>query len=144
MHEKATISRTIAGSNTDHVEIVINLVVAPFPRLRLPGRVLNTEETMLPALPLTVEASLTNPLQHISLFVPLNLPIMSLRTARTAMSAIRNSSASKQRLSQVQRHFSSTASTRQEIQDAYILSASRTPTAKVLPSNPFRNSMGWL
>jgi hypothetical protein len=57
---------------------------------------------------------------------------MSLRTARTAMSSLRNSSsASKHRLSQVQRHFSATASARQEIQEAYILSASRTPTGKV-------------
>ncbi|KAE9364096.1 thiolase, partial [Stipitochalara longipes BDJ] len=56
---------------------------------------------------------------------------MSLRTARAAMSSLRNSStAPKQRLSQVQRHFSSTTSARQEIQEAYILSASRTPTAK--------------
>ncbi|TVY62291.1 Acetyl-CoA acetyltransferase [Lachnellula suecica] len=50
---------------------------------------------------------------------------------RLAMSSVRNaSSASKQRLSQVQRHFSATASAKQEIQEAYILSASRTPTAK--------------
>ena len=34
------------------------------------------------------------------------------------------------RLSQVQRHFSSTPTIRKEIQDAYIISASRTPTAK--------------
>ncbi|KIN08668.1 hypothetical protein OIDMADRAFT_100370 [Oidiodendron maius Zn] len=47
------------------------------------------------------------------------------------MSSIRSPSAtSKVRLSQVQRHFSATTSARQEIQDAYILSASRTPTAK--------------
>ena len=51
---------------------------------------------------------------------------------RYAMSSIRSPSAtSKVRLSQVQRHFSATTSARQEIQDAYILSASRTPTAKV-------------
>lgn len=50
---------------------------------------------------------------------------------RYAMSSIRSPSAtSKVRLSQVQRHFSATTSARQEIQDAYILSASRTPTAK--------------
>lgn len=51
---------------------------------------------------------------------------------RFAMSSARNPSAvSKQRLTQVQRHFSATTSARQEIQDAYILSAARTPTAKV-------------
>ncbi|TVY50732.1 Acetyl-CoA acetyltransferase, mitochondrial [Lachnellula cervina] len=50
---------------------------------------------------------------------------------RFAMSSARNPSAvSKQRLTQVQRHFSATTSARQEIQDAYILSAARTPTAK--------------
>ncbi|KAK2796614.1 hypothetical protein FQN50_009490 [Emmonsiellopsis sp. PD_5] len=37
---------------------------------------------------------------------------------------------SAQRLGQVQRHFSSSRSCRKEIQDAYILSAARTPTAK--------------
>ena len=59
----------------------------------------------------------------------LSKPVMSLRYAA---SSVRNSSAaSKQRLSQVQRHFSATTSARREIQDAYILSASRTPTAKV-------------
>ncbi len=59
---------------------------------------------------------------------------MSLRAARTAMSSLRNSStASNHRLSQVQRHFSATTSARQEIQEAYILSASRTPTGKVRP-----------
>jgi hypothetical protein len=58
--------------------------------------------------------------------------VMSLQAARTAMSSLRNSStSSKQRLSQVQRHFSATTSARKEIQEAYILSASRTPTAKV-------------
>ncbi|KUJ17213.1 thiolase [Mollisia scopiformis] len=55
---------------------------------------------------------------------------MSFRAARTAMSTLRNSPASQQRLAQVQRHFSATTSAKQEIQDAYILSASRTPTAK--------------
>ncbi|KAH0533988.1 hypothetical protein FGG08_007400 [Glutinoglossum americanum] len=39
-------------------------------------------------------------------------------------------SGSQQRLAQVQRHFSSSPSSRTEIQDAYILSAARTPTAK--------------
>ncbi|PMD21316.1 acetyl-CoA acetyltransferase [Hyaloscypha hepaticicola] len=47
------------------------------------------------------------------------------------MSSLRNSpTASKHRLSQVQRHFSATTSARQEVQEAYILSASRTPTGK--------------
>lgn len=38
---------------------------------------------------------------------------------------------SSARLSQVQRHFSTTSPVRKEIQDAYILSAARTPTGKV-------------
>jgi hypothetical protein len=72
------------------------------------------------------------PTLFLLLVVLISYSTMSLRTARTAMSSLRNSStASKQRLSQVQRHFSSTTSARQEIQEAYILSASRTPTAKV-------------
>jgi acetyl-CoA C-acetyltransferase len=45
------------------------------------------------------------------------------------MSSLRNTP--KQRLSQVQRHFSATTAAKQEIQEAYIISASRTPTAKV-------------
>ncbi|KAG9239989.1 Thiolase, N-terminal domain-containing protein [Calycina marina] len=51
---------------------------------------------------------------------------------RYALSSIRNLSilASKQSLSQGQRHFSASTLVKQEIQDAYILSASRTPTAK--------------
>lgn len=56
---------------------------------------------------------------------------MSSRISRTAMASLRNASASAQRIAQVQRHFSSTTSARQEIQEAYILSAARTPTAKV-------------
>ncbi|KAG9236776.1 Thiolase, N-terminal domain-containing protein [Amylocarpus encephaloides] len=47
-----------------------------------------------------------------------------------AMSSVRSSTVPKQRLSQVRRHFSATTSVKQEIQDAYILSAARTPTAK--------------
>ncbi|CZR69758.1 acetyl-CoA acetyltransferase, mitochondrial precursor [Phialocephala subalpina] len=54
---------------------------------------------------------------------------MSLRAARSAMSSVRNSPAQR-RVAQVQRHFSATTSARQEIQEAYILSAARTPTAK--------------
>lgn len=46
---------------------------------------------------------------------------------RMASSKSSNSSA---RLSQLQRHFSSSAPVRKEIRDAYIISASRTPTAK--------------
>lgn len=51
-------------------------------------------------------------------------------TASTIRSATRMSSTSTARLAQVQRHFSSTPVPRKEIQDAYILSAARTPTAK--------------
>jgi len=42
-----------------------------------------------------------------------------------------NSSTATQRLAQVGRHFSSSTAVRKEIQDAYILSAARTPTTKV-------------
>ncbi|KAJ9663205.1 Acetyl-CoA acetyltransferase erg10A, mitochondrial [Neophaeococcomyces mojaviensis] len=45
-------------------------------------------------------------------------------------SAARMSSKPTARLAQVQRHFSSTTPARKEIQDAYIISAARTPTAK--------------
>ncbi|KAL3421137.1 acetyl-acetyltransferase [Phlyctema vagabunda] len=54
---------------------------------------------------------------------------MSLRYAMSAGKRP-STSLSTQRLSQVQRHFSATTSAKQQIQDAYILSASRTPTAK--------------
>ena len=54
--------------------------------------------------------------------------IMSLRIA---FSPLRPMASSRQRLAQVSRHFSSTSPAKQEIQDAFILSASRTPTAKV-------------
>ena len=52
--------------------------------------------------------------------------------ASSARLALRHTShVPSARLSQVQRHFSTTHSSRQEIQDAYILSAARTPTGKV-------------
>ncbi|CZS97660.1 acetyl-CoA acetyltransferase, mitochondrial precursor [Rhynchosporium graminicola] len=55
---------------------------------------------------------------------------MSFRAARTAMASLRSPTSFTQRLSQVQRHFNASASAKQEIQEAYILSAARTPTAK--------------
>lgn len=56
---------------------------------------------------------------------------MTFTTARTARSAARMASSNPSlRLAQVQRHFSSSPRPKQEIQDAYILSAARTPTAK--------------
>lgn len=48
----------------------------------------------------------------------------------TTLRAASRMSSSAARLAQVQRHFHSTPSRPKEIQDAYILSASRTPTAK--------------
>jgi hypothetical protein len=52
--------------------------------------------------------------------------------ASSARMALRQTSrVSSARLSQVQRHFSTTSPVRKEIQDAYILSAARTPTGKV-------------
>jgi hypothetical protein len=54
------------------------------------------------------------------------LPASSARLALRQPSHIPSA-----RLSQVQRHFSTTSPVRKEIQDAYILSAARTPTAKV-------------
>ncbi|RAL66858.1 hypothetical protein DID88_007640 [Monilinia fructigena] len=52
--------------------------------------------------------------------------------SQTAKSPIRNlrMSSPSSRLAQVQRQFSASTSAKREIQDAYILSASRTPTAK--------------
>jgi len=50
---------------------------------------------------------------------------------RVVFSPLRPMASSRQRLAQVSRHFSSTSPAKQEIQDAYIISASRTPTAKV-------------
>ncbi|KFY89019.1 hypothetical protein V500_05995 [Pseudogymnoascus sp. VKM F-4518 (FW-2643)] len=48
-----------------------------------------------------------------------------------AMSSLQASrQASSQRVAQVSRHFSTSGAARKEIQDAYIISASRTPTAK--------------
>jgi hypothetical protein len=52
--------------------------------------------------------------------------------ASSARFALRQSShVPSTRLSQVQRHFNTTSPVRKEIQDAYILSAARTPTGKV-------------
>ncbi|KAH8820076.1 acetyl-CoA C-acetyltransferase [Xylogone sp. PMI_703] len=45
-------------------------------------------------------------------------------------SSLRQSAVANQRVAQLSRQFGSTASARQQIQDAYILSAARTPTAK--------------
>ncbi|OAL75713.1 hypothetical protein A7D00_1313 [Trichophyton violaceum] len=50
-----------------------------------------------------------------------------MHTSRLASLASRGSA---QRLGQVQRHFSTSGALRREIQDAYILGAARTPTAK--------------
>lgn len=50
---------------------------------------------------------------------------------RAAFSSLKPVSSSRQRFVQVSRRFSSTIPARQELQDAYIISASRTPTAKV-------------
>lgn len=55
---------------------------------------------------------------------------MPLRPATTTVRAATRMSSPTARLSQVQRHFSTTPQGRREIRDAYILSASRTPTAK--------------
>jgi acetyl-CoA C-acetyltransferase len=54
-------------------------------------------------------------------------PTKLLSSAARKMAA---NSRSNARLAQVSRHFSSTTPARKEIQDAYILSAARTPTAK--------------
>jgi acetyl-CoA C-acetyltransferase len=55
------------------------------------------------------------------------MPVTTLQNARVAVNMASRPAA---RLSQVQRHYSSSSATRQEIRDAYILSAARTPTAK--------------
>ncbi|EXJ82848.1 acetyl-CoA C-acetyltransferase [Capronia epimyces CBS 606.96] len=51
-------------------------------------------------------------------------------TAARAASRASSSATAGARLSQMRSHFSSSSAARQEIQDAYILSAARTPTAK--------------
>jgi hypothetical protein len=63
------------------------------------------------------------------------LSTMSQLSARTAFRMTRQAQASGAlpRLSQIQRQFSTSPAVRKEIQDAYILSAARTPTAKVFP-----------
>lgn len=60
------------------------------------------------------------------------LSTMSQLSARTAFRMTRQAQASGAlpRLSQIQRQFSTSPAARKEIQDAYILSAARTPTAK--------------
>jgi hypothetical protein len=71
------------------------------------------------------------------LFPSSSLPLLLHFTAilsmalRVVFSPLRPMAYSHQRLAQVSRHFSSTGPAKQEIQDAYIISASRTPTAKV-------------
>ncbi|KAI9054823.1 hypothetical protein LZ554_001968 [Drepanopeziza brunnea f. sp. 'monogermtubi'] len=55
---------------------------------------------------------------------------MPLRITTSAVASLRTPSATTSRIAQVQRHFSATASAQKEIQEAYILSAARTPTAK--------------
>ncbi|KAI1616707.1 acetyl-CoA acetyltransferase [Exophiala viscosa] len=56
------------------------------------------------------------------------MPSLASSAARAASRA--SSNAAGARLSQVRSHFSTSATARQEIQEAYILSAARTPTAK--------------
>jgi acetyl-CoA C-acetyltransferase len=53
---------------------------------------------------------------------------MSSAALRTSM---RMASRPHQRLASIQRHFSASAQQHKEVRDAYILSASRTPTAVV-------------
>ncbi|KAI9731629.1 MAG: hypothetical protein M1818_007759 [Claussenomyces sp. TS43310] len=54
---------------------------------------------------------------------------MAVRLLKSSMMSS-SSSAPRQRMAQVARHFSTTRPAKQEIQDAYIISASRTATAK--------------
>ncbi|KAI9761844.1 MAG: Ubiquitin-conjugating enzyme E2 2 [Chaenotheca gracillima] len=57
--------------------------------------------------------------------------VQSLRTARRkAAAGAPDSSQATRRIAQLSRHFSSSPASRKEIQEAYILSAARTPTAK--------------
>jgi hypothetical protein len=57
--------------------------------------------------------------------------MIPLTTSPARMALRQTPYLSSARLSQVQRHFSTTSPVRKEIQDAYILSAARTPTGKV-------------
>jgi hypothetical protein len=63
---------------------------------------------------------------------------MSSSALRTSM---RMASRPQQRLASIQRQFSSSAPQRKEIRDAYIISASRTPTA-VVSKTPLQDILG--
>ncbi|KIW53335.1 hypothetical protein PV05_08918 [Exophiala xenobiotica] len=58
------------------------------------------------------------------------MPSLTSSAARAATRATSASSTSAARLSQMRSHFSTISPARQSVQDAYILSAARTPTAK--------------
>ena len=62
--------------------------------------------------------------------IPSLLNAMSSSALRTSM---RMASRPQQRLASIQRQFSASAQQKKEIRDAYIISASRTPTAVVRP-----------
>lgn len=69
---------------------------------------------------------------------------MSSTLPRTSHRLLSRSAAHSpiQRIAQIQRHLSTTPASRSEIRDAYILSAARTPTGKVILSSPLLISKG--
>lgn len=77
-----------------------------------------------------------NPLCSVlSIFLYL-IPRMSHLLRSAMSSSLRQPSVvATQRVAQLSRQFGSTSSARQQVQDAYILSAARTPTAKVCIAN---------
>lgn len=129
MNEKP--QESITGSNACHVAIAWQF--GPSARSLIP-RLLHKPSLSKARIASALHNRRSPPfsflLCFLILFLSSILPIMSLRAARSAMSSVRNSPAQR-RVAQVQRHFSATTSARREIQEAYILSAARTPTAKV-------------
>jgi hypothetical protein len=71
----------------------------------------------------------SQPVKLQSTYQPISMGPLPASSARLALR--QSPHVPSTRLSQVQRHFSTTSPVRKEIQDAYILSAARTPTGKV-------------
>jgi hypothetical protein len=82
-----------------------------------------------------IKLRLSAPLTSLLINYKTDITMITSKAYRTALMANTvPTPSSTARLSQLSRHFSSTSPVRKEIQDAYVLSAARTPTGKVLPS----------
>src|SRR5271154_6783788 len=98
---------------------------APIPHVVYNALPFSTCHTRQPS---QVPPALRNP-PGFALLLPIIMPVVTPVLARGATRAM--SSRPGARLSQLQRQFSSSRPAAKEIQDVYILSAARTPTAKV-------------